>query len=119
MTRWLAAGFGILQIAIGIWATTFSRSVVGNALSIAGYAAGLLLGLFALGVLTRNVRQNSALFGAAGGLFVLLFFQFGLPALTDDVRVAWPWYALIGSTATFAFGNVAARLSSIRSRSES
>lgn len=107
LTRRLAVAFGLLQVGIGIWATTFDRSVVGNALSIAGYSAGLLLGLFALGVLTRRVQQRHAFIGALTGLVVLLFVQFGLPALTVDAwRVAWPWYALIGSSTTFAAGTL-------------
>ena len=121
LTRWLAMGFGALQIGIGIWATTFDRSVVSNALSIAGYSAGLLLGLFALGVLTKRVDQRAALIGAGIGLIVLLCVQFLLPSLvqyqvggpSDDapatvaLRVAWPWYALVGSSTTFLFGYLA------------
>ncbi len=51
LTRWLAMGFGVLQVAIGIWATSLNATVVSSALTIAGYSAGLLLGLFSLGVL--------------------------------------------------------------------
>jgi SSS family solute:Na+ symporter len=105
LTRRLAVGFGVLQIGIGIWATTFDATVVSNALTIAGYSAGLLLGLFGLGVLSRTVTQSSALTGAASGLLVLLFVQFILPRITsDEIRVAWPWYALLGSATTILVG---------------
>jgi solute:Na+ symporter, SSS family len=110
ITRRLSLVFGILQIIIGIWAVNFDASVVSNALTIAGYSAGLLLGLFLLGVLTKNVNGSHALSGAACGLTVLLLIQFVLPELTrsatldSGVRVAWPWFALIGSSVTFFVG---------------
>ncbi len=102
LTRFLAVGFGVLQVVIGIVAITLDDSVVNNALTIAGYAAGLLLGLFLLGVLTERVNSTAALFGATTGLVALLGIQFGLA--TYDVKVAWPWFAAIGSSVTFVSG---------------
>lgn len=110
LTRWLAVGFGLLQVGIGILAVRFDETVVNNALTIAGFSAGILLGWFSLGVLTRRVDQVAALLGGFLGLLVLLSAQFLLPALVAGnepgagFRVAWPWYALIGSTTTFVFG---------------
>src|SRR5262249_42193146 len=83
LTRGLTVAFGILQIAIGIWAINLYKidaTVVDNALTIAGFAFGLLLGVFSLGVLTRRPGQAAALIGSAIGLVVLLILQFGLPA---------------------------------------
>ena len=105
LTRWLAIGFGVLQITIGILATGLSATVVQSALTIAGYSAGLLLGLFLLGVLTRSVGQSAALWGALTGLICLLIVQFVLPHPSfGGVRIAWPWFALIGSCSTFCTG---------------
>ncbi len=101
-TRRLAVGFGMLQIAIGVWATTFDATIVSNALTIAGFSAGLLLGLFSLGVLTPGVNQWQALVGAGVGLASLLSAQFVAPAL--GWPIAWPWFALIGASTTFATG---------------
>ena len=123
-TRRLSLVFGSVQVAIGIWAVSFDASVVSNALTIAGYSAGLLLGLFLLGVLTKNVRSSHALGGAACGLGVLLFVHFVLPQLTrssnleSGVRVAWPWFALIGSSVTFITGRVFAATSVLFARGE-
>jgi Na+/proline symporter len=102
VTRWLTVAFGAIQIAIAIWARQLQRAVVDNALTIAGFAAGLLLGVFALGVLTRRAGQASALVGGAVGLAVLLWLQFLAPQW--DIKVAWPWFALIGASATFVVG---------------
>jgi SSS family solute:Na+ symporter len=94
--------FGIAQMGIGLAAQWLSAAVVTSALSIAGYAAGILLGVFALGVLTRRASQAGALAGGAAGLAALLAVQFLLPLA--GVKIAWPWFALIGSTVTFTVG---------------
>ena len=89
--------FGIVQIVIGIAASYVVRSVVSDALKIAGFTAGILLGIFALGVLTKRVRQFGALAGFVGGLLVITVIAFA-------TSIAWPWYAVIGSCSTFVIG---------------
>ena len=56
--------FGIVQIGVGIAARHLTQSVVNDALAIAGFSAGLLLGIFALGVLYREPIS----IGAGAGL---------------------------------------------------
>ena len=94
--------FGILQILIGIAAEHLAAPVVSGALAIAGFSAGLLLGIFCLGVLTKRVGQSAALSGLGIGLTVLLVVKFALPLY--DVTVAWTWFAVIGAVATFGGG---------------
>jgi len=102
VTRWLTVGFGGLQIAIGIWASTFDESVVTNALTIAGFSSGILLGLFALGVFTRRTNQAAALGSGAIGLLALLMIQFALPIW--GYKVAFPWLPVFGATITYSAG---------------
>lgn len=106
LSRWLTLAFGLLQIGIGIYAMSLAGTVVKNALTIAGFSAGLLLGVFSLAVFVKRAGQSSALAGMLVGLIVLTIVKFVL--VTDDGKamVAWPWLALIGSTATFATGFV-------------
>jgi solute:Na+ symporter, SSS family len=113
LTRGMTVVFGLIQIVLGILAERISTSgttVVDAALTIAGFVFGLLLGVFALGVFTRRAGQTSALVGMAVGLGLLLFLQFGLPALTatpsqpGGVRVAFPWLAVIGAGSTWFTG---------------
>lgn len=105
LSRVLTIVFGVVQIIIGIWAASWDDAVVSNALAIAGFAAGLLLGLFALGTLCKSARQIDAIIGLAIGLMVLLYVKFG-----SSVAVAWPWLPVIGSTTTFAFGYITSKL---------
>ncbi|MFN5975541.1 MAG: transporter, partial [Planctomyces sp.] len=79
-----------------------------NALTIAGFSAGILLGIFSLGILSRRAGQGAALIGAAVGLVVLLVVQFR--PIEQLPVVAWPWLALIGASTTFAAGQLAAVL---------
>lgn len=115
-TRRLSLMFGVLQIGIGIWAITLDASVVSNSLTIAGYSAGLLLGVFLLGILTQSVSGKQTLLGASCGLLVLLSVQFVLPHFTQSdtlesgLRVAWPWYAALGSCVTFGAGWTSSRV---------
>jgi SSS family solute:Na+ symporter len=102
LSRWATVVFGVLQIGIAIWAITLDDTVVRNALTIAGFSAGILLGIFSLGVLSRRAGQTAALTGASVGLAVLLFVQFIAPDL--GLKIAWPWLALIGSVTTFVVG---------------
>jgi SSS family transporter len=106
-SRFLTIVFGVLQIGIGIWASTFSESVINNALAIAGFSAGLLLGIFLLGISWRSIGQNAVLLGTAVGTVVLVLVSF---ILRDDAGrpwVAWPWMAAIGSVTTFVAGTLA------------
>ena len=86
---------------------SLEATVVRSALTIAGFSAGLLLGIFSLGVLSHRVGQTAALSGALVGLVTLLFIQFWLPKLDLGISIAWPWLALIGASTTFASAQIA------------
>jgi len=104
-TRLLTVVFGLVQIAIGVWASTFNKSVIDNALTIAGFASGILLGLFALGVFTKRTSQTAALGGALVGLSAMLFVQFGLVYVPEwGFKLAFPWLAVVGSLVTYSSG---------------
>lgn len=103
-SRLLTVGFGMLQIAIGIGAMHLERSVITNALTIAGFSAGILGGVFGLGVFTSRVGQRAALTGAATGLILLLLIRFRFLQEDGAPMIAWPWLPVIGSLGTFAAG---------------
>lgn len=74
-----------------------------DVLAIAGFSAGVMLGVFGLGLLTRRSGPIDAAFGMLAGLCVLTFLKL-------ETTVAWPWYPLIGSVTTFAAGWCSGRM---------
>jgi len=96
-SRRLTVLFGLIQIGVGMVAHHIAKSVVDSVLSIAGFTAGIILGVFFLGTLTKRVSQRGALAGLVGGLTATNVIVFA----TD---LAWPWYAVVGSAATFIIG---------------
>lgn len=85
---WGAALFGIALVARN-WG-----SVLQAGLSIASILYGSLLGVFLLGLLTKRTRENAAMVGMTFGFALMLYIKFFTP-------IAWTWYVLIGTTATF------------------
>jgi SSS family transporter len=71
--------------------------VVETGLSIASVAYGCLLGVFLLGTLTRYATQMGATLGMLCGFALNLY-------LWKETAIAYTWYVLIGSLATFALG---------------
>lgn len=107
LTRWLTVAFGLVQVGVGILAGMVidpKSTVVDNVLAIASFSFGLLLGVFALGVLTRRVNQIAALFGSLVGLAVIVYLRFFLLGDNGKPVLAHTWLALVGSTTTFITG---------------
>lgn len=99
-TRLLTLGFGLVQILVAFGGPLVSRTVVESVLTIAGFTTGIILGVFFLGIFAPRVGQSAALAGLALGLATIGAVAFG-------TRLAWPWYTLVGSLATFGFGLLA------------
>lgn len=121
----LTIGFGILQIAVGIGGQFVPGAVVGSVLAIQSFTTGIILGVFLLGIATKRLGSEAALTGLAVGLVFMTWVKFGEPWLgfgplqllgQETGSIAWPWFALVGSTATFGFGIAAHALHSRRGR---
>jgi SSS family transporter len=84
--------------------------VVETGLSIASVAYGCLLGVFLLGTLTRYATQTGAILGMICGFALNLWLWQGtFPKQIGAMmipHIAFTWYVLIGSVATFAVGSV-------------
>lgn len=88
--------------------------VVVVALSIASFTYGALLGGFFLGILWQRAIQRDAITGMAVGIAMMSFVVFAkqlIPifpsingTLTTFSHIAWPWYVLIGTSATMIIG---------------
>ena len=97
VSRGMTVVWGVVLAAVAFGARLLQDNVVNNALAIAGLVSGILLGLFLLGILTHRVGQTAAMAGVITGIAAVLFAKFGTP-------LAWPWFALVGSSTVFAVG---------------
>ena len=76
------------------------------ALGIASVVYGGLLGAFALGVLVDRADQRSVILGMVVGIGTVMVIW--LAQVFDFLpdKVAWPWFALIGTAVTFLVGSL-------------
>ncbi len=96
LARLATLGWGLLLVLIGLLARHWG-SVLEAGLSIASILYGGLLGVFLLGSLTTRVSESAAVAGMAAGLAATVALKLFTP-------VAFTWYVLAGSAATFATG---------------
>ena len=94
LARWATVLWGAILFGVGLAARHWGR-VLEAGLSIASVLYGALLGVFLLGVLTRRPGEWSAIAGMSAGFIATLALR---------TRVAYTWYVLIGSAATFLVG---------------
>jgi len=94
--------WGAILVFVGLVARHWG-SVLEAGLTIASILYGSLLGVFLLGLLTKSVQEKAAMCAMIAGLAVMI----GIKLWT---HIAFTWYVLIGTTATFATGYAAALL---------
>ncbi|MDR3633124.1 MAG: sodium:solute symporter [Isosphaeraceae bacterium] len=99
VSKVLTALWGLGQMAMALVATGLQQNVVENALAVASFTTGIVLGVFVLGIFTK-VPQPAALTGLLAGVAAVSYAKFG-------TSLAWPWYALVGSSTVVAVGIVA------------
>jgi SSS family transporter len=98
IARWATIAWGVVLFLIGLVARNWG-SVLEAGLTIASILYGSLLGVFLLGLLTRRVQENSAIVAMVAGLLVML-------CIKQWTHIAFTWYVLIGTTATFFTGSI-------------
>jgi len=94
-SRWITVGWGIVLMVLG---TLQWGSVLEKGLTVASIIYQSLLGLFLLGLLNRRATPRGALVGMFAGLGLMLY-------LWGYTPLAWTWYVLVGTLATFAVGS--------------
>jgi SSS family transporter len=99
VSRWMTLFWGAARIAVALFALHWlhDRSVIDQVFTVAGFTTGMILGLFLLGSLRRPVPSWAALVGMTAGFVVV--FLIWLPPLWEH-RLAWPWYAPVGTVTT-------------------
>jgi SSS family solute:Na+ symporter len=99
MARLATIAWGVVLVLIGVVARHWG-SVLTSGLSIASVTLGVLLGVFLLGSLTSKPGEDAAVAGVIIGLAAILYVRF-------ETNIAFTWWVLIGSLATFAGGYAA------------
>ncbi len=98
VARWATVAWGVILFLVGMVARHVG-SVLEAGLTIASILYGSLLGVFLLGLLTKRVQQNSAMIAMIAGLLLMIYIRF-------ETRIAFTWYVVIGTAATFLTGYV-------------
>jgi solute:Na+ symporter, SSS family len=96
LARRATIAWGVLLFGLALLARHGGK-VLEMGLSIASVAYGALLGVFLLGVLTRRATERGAMVGMILGLLLNLY-------LWQYTHVAFTWYVVFGSVATFVAG---------------
>ncbi len=94
--------WGLILVGIGLLARKWG-SVLEAGLSVASVLYGSLLGVFLLGVLNPRVGEKAAMTGMLAGFLTMLGIKFG-------TGVAWTWYVVIGTGATYFTGLAASSI---------
>ena len=102
VARWATVAWAAILFLIGLVARNWG-SVLEAGLTIASILYGSLLGVFLLGLLTRRVQENAAMIAMVAGLAVMIYVK-------GWTHIAFTWYVLIGTTATFLTGIAASLL---------
>ncbi len=104
ISRLFTIMWAILLVGAAIFFMSTSRAVVELALSIASFTYGGLLGTFLLGIVMKKARQEDALAGFVGGIFIMI-------TVISLKLVAWTWFTLVGVIATLLIGGFLSALS--------
>jgi SSS family transporter len=94
VSHWLTLLWGVVQIAVALGLRHRNRSALDMALSVAALINGPVLGVFLVGTFLRRVSEVPALIGMTVSLSLML-------SIYMKTKIAWTWYGLIGSAATF------------------
>lgn len=85
---------GLVQIVIAIAFMKTASSALNLALSVASLINGPILGVFLVGTFLKKAKEIHALVGMAASICLMIYILLG-------TKIAWTWYALIGSLTTF------------------
>lgn len=95
LAGWLTVIVGIVQIVVAIAFMKSGESALGLALSVASLINGPVLGVFLVGTFLKKAREIHALSGMIVSISLMLYILLA-------TKIAWTWYALIGSLVTFS-----------------
>ncbi|MBV6495020.1 MAG: hypothetical protein DYH05_01975 [Acidobacteria bacterium ACB1] len=108
---WLTVIVGIVQIVIAVGFMSSGESALALALSVASLINGPILGVFLVGTLIKRAKEVHALFGMIASICVMVYILLA-------TKIAWTWYAFIGSLVTLIVAWLASIIFTQRSNDE-
>jgi SSS family solute:Na+ symporter len=93
VSHWLTLVFGIVQIVVALIVMRTNESALNQALSIATFFNGPVLGVFLVGTFVKRAKEIHALIGMLVSVAIMFYVKYG-------TAVAFTWYALFGSLLT-------------------
>src|SRR5688572_15863932 len=100
LSGWLTVIIGIIQIVVAIAFMATGESALNLALSVASIFNGPVLGVFLVGTFLKRAKENHALAGMLASMALMIYILLAFNGFVPGPRIAWPWYALIGSVVT-------------------
>ena len=91
---------GIVQILVAIAFMATGESALNLALSVASLFNGPVLGVFLVGTFLKKAEEIHALTGMLASTALMIYILLAFNGFVPGPRIAWPWYALIGSLTT-------------------
>jgi SSS family transporter len=102
LSGWLTVIVGIIQIFVAIAFMKTGESALNLALSVASLINGPVLGVFLVGSFMKRAREVHALTGMLVSTALMFYILLAFNGIVPGPKIAWPWYALIGSLTTVA-----------------
>jgi solute:Na+ symporter, SSS family len=84
---------GVIGVLVAI-AMTQAKQVLDVWWELAGIAAGGMLGLFLLGIISRRANNRSAIIAVSVGTLAIIWMTLSLNTFQSLVRKAWPTFAM-------------------------
>lgn len=91
---------GIVQIVIAVSLKDAGSSALSMALAVASLINGPILGVFLVGAFIKRARETHALIGMLVSIACMTYVLLAANKFVAGPVIAWPWYALIGSSIT-------------------
>lgn len=107
LSGWLTVIVGIIQILVAIAFMKTGESALNLALSVASLINGPVLGVFLVGTFMKRAGEVHALAGMLASAALMFYILLAFNGILPGPKIAWPWYALIGSLTTFAVAWIA------------
>jgi solute:Na+ symporter, SSS family len=114
----LTVVIGIVQILVAIAFMATGESALNLALSVASLFNGPVLGVFLVGTFLKRAKEVHALTGMVASMALMIYILLTFNGFVPGPRIAWPWYALIGSLVTLAVAFLATLAMSSRNNNE-